>query len=60
MNRSKIHTLLLEAHKRGVQLAKETSIRTNVPLVVERNGKIIEIPPKYKYVRKPLKTSKKK
>jgi hypothetical protein len=60
MARSKIHELLLEAHQRGIKLAKEISIRTKVPLVVEKNGKIIEIPPKYKYVRVPVKAPKKK
>lgn len=59
MIRPKIHTLLLEAHKRGIKLAKENSIRTRVPLVVEKNGQIIELPPKYKYVRVPVKPKKK-
>ena len=46
--RNKIISLLLEAHERGIELAIETSIRTGVPLVVEKDGKIFEIPPKYK------------
>src|SRR5690625_3126043 len=59
MARPRIHQLLLEAHKRGVRLAEDISARTGVPLVVEKDGKIIEIPPKYQYVRVPIKTSKK-
>ena len=49
-----INELLLEAHKRGIELAKDISIRTGVPLVIEKNGKIIELKPKYKYVRVPI------
>jgi hypothetical protein len=49
-----INALLLEAHKRGIELAIDTSIRTGVPLVVEKDGKIIEIKPKFKYVRVPI------
>lgn len=46
-----VQELLLEAHQKGVQQAIDLSIRTGVPLVVEENGKIREIKPKYKYVR---------
>ncbi len=60
MKNSQINKLLLEAHDRSVELAIDTSIRTGVPLVVEKNGKIIEIQPKYEYVRIPLKKPKKK
>lgn len=60
MSKSKIHELLLEAHKRGIKLAKDISIRTKVPLVVEKNGKIIEIQPQFEYVRVPIKKDKKK
>jgi hypothetical protein len=52
--------ILLEAHKRGVEQAIEISIRTGVPLVVEKGGKILELKPEYKYVKVPLKPSKKK
>jgi len=52
--------LILEAHQRSIELAIDTSIRTGVPLVVEREGKIIEIEPQYKYVRVPIKAAKKK
>jgi hypothetical protein len=54
--------ILLEGHRRGVELAIDNSIRTGVPLVIEKNGKIIKIKPKYKYVRVPIKakSSKKK
>jgi hypothetical protein len=57
--RKSINTLLLEAHERGIELAIETSIRTGVPLVVEKEGKIFEIEPKYKYVRVPIKSAQK-
>jgi hypothetical protein len=48
---SDIHEILLEAHRKGVEQAIDLSIRTGVSLVVEINGKIREIKPKYKYVR---------
>lgn len=43
-----IHQLLLDAHKQGVEQAIDLSIRTGTPLIVEKNGKIIELQPKYK------------
>jgi hypothetical protein len=49
-----IHEILLEAHRKGVEQAIDLSIRTGVPLVVEKNGKIMEIKPQYKYVRVPI------
>ena len=54
-----INEMLLKAHARGIELAIETSIRTGVPLVISKNGKIVEIPPKFKYVRVPIKRSRK-
>lgn len=60
MPRSNLRELLLQAHDRSLELAIETSIRTGVPLVIEKNGKIVEVPPQYKYVRVPLKATKKK
>jgi hypothetical protein len=50
--------LLLQAHKRGIKKAIDDSIRTGVPLVAMKNGEIVEIKPKYKYVRVPIKPSK--
>ncbi len=52
--------LLLDGHQRGIELAKERSIRTGVPLVVEKNGKIVELKPKYKYIKVPIHSAKKK
>lgn len=52
--------ILLKAHQMGVEYAIDLSIRTGVPLVVEKNGKIFEIKPKYKYVRVPIKSNTKK
>ncbi len=46
-----IEELLLEAHRKGVEQAIDLSARTGVPLVIEENGKIKRIEPKYKYVR---------
>lgn len=51
-----ITELVLEVHERSFQLAMEKSIQTGVPLVVEKNGKIVEIKPKYKYIKVPIKT----
>ena len=48
---SDIQKILLEAHRQGIEEAIDLSIRTGVPLVVEENGKIRKIKPKYKYVR---------
>ena len=50
--------IMLEAHRRGIEYASDLSIRTGVPLVVEKKGKIIEIKPKYKYIKVPIKSSK--
>lgn len=55
---SDIHEILLEAHRKGVEQAIDLSIRTGVSLIVEINGKIREIKPKYKYVRVPIHSSK--
>lgn len=49
-----INEILLEAHRKGVEQAIDLSIRTGVPLVIEKDGKIIEIKPKFKYVRVPI------
>lgn len=52
--------ILLEAHKRGQEKAIDDSIRSGVPLVVKKNGKIVKIKPKYKYVLVPITPKKKK
>ena len=59
-NKFDINQILLEAHERSIERAIETSIRTGTSLVVAKNGKIIEIKPKYKYVRVPIKPLKRK
>lgn len=53
-----VNEMLLEARKKGVEQAIDLSIRTGIPLVVEKDGKIKEIKPKYKYIRVPIKTDK--
>lgn len=55
-----IQDILLEAHRRGVEQAIDLSIRTGVPLVVMKNGKIKEVKPKFKYVLVPIKSTKAK
>lgn len=57
-NKIDIHEFLLEAHRKGVEQAIDLSIRTGIPLVVEENGKIKEIKPKYRYVRVPIRSAK--
>lgn len=60
MSNPDIKEIFLEAHDRSIELAIDRSIRTGVPLVIEKNGKLIDIPPKYKYVRVPIKSSSKR
>lgn len=55
-----IEELLLEAHRKGVEQAIDLSARTGIPLVVEENGKIKKIKPKYKYVRVPIQSKEAK
>lgn len=55
-----IHDMLLEAHRKGVEQAIDLSIRTGTSLVIEKEGKIKEIKPKYKYVRVPIRAEKTK
>lgn len=57
-HKQNINEMLLEAHKKGVEQAIDLSIRTGVPLVVEKDGKIKEVKPKYKYIRVPIKADK--
>jgi hypothetical protein len=54
-----INKMLLEAHRKGIEQAIDLSIRTGVPLVIQKEGKILEIKPKYKYVLVPIKSKKK-
>ena len=63
MSKSKapdINRMLLEAHKIGVKRAVEMSARSKIPLVVYENGRIKLLKPKFKYIRVPVETSKKK
>ncbi len=55
-----INEILLEAHQKGVEQAIDLSIRTGIPLVIEKDGVIREIKPKYKYVRVPIRANKAK
>lgn len=55
-----LHNILLKAHAKGIEQAIDLSIRTGVPLVEYRNGKVIKVYPKYKYVKVPIKSRQKK
>jgi hypothetical protein len=55
-----IFKIILRAHKRSIEKAIDTSIRTGTSLVVEKNGKIVKIKPKFKYVLVPIEAKKKK
>ena len=60
-----IKKILLKAHREGVKSAVDLSARTGLLLVVEREGKIVEVKAPYKYVKVPVsaksvKRSKKK
>lgn len=57
-NSTCIHELLLEAHRKGIEKVIDLSIRTGMPLVIEREGEIEELQPKYKYVRIPINSNK--
>ena len=46
----------LTAHKKGVESAIEDSIRSGIPLVIEKEGKIIHVKPQYKYIKVPIDT----
>lgn len=53
-----INEMLLEAHKKGIEQATDLSIRTGISLVVEKDGKIREVKPKYKYILVPINKDK--
>ena len=55
-----INDSLLKGHKLGIQKAKDIASRTNTSLIVQKGDKIVAVKPKYKYVRVPVKTAKKK
>lgn len=60
-----IKKILLKAHREGIKSAVDLSARTGFPLIVEREGKIVEVKAPYKYVKVPVsaksvKKSKKK
>ncbi len=58
--KTNLHEILLDAHRRGIEQAIDLSIRTGVPLVIEKDGKIVKLKPKYKYVLVPIKSNKPK
>jgi hypothetical protein len=52
--------IILAAQKRSYQIAFEAAVRTGTALIVNRNGKIVRVKPKFKYVMVPIKSAKKK
>lgn len=58
MDDDELFEIILEAHRKGVEQAIDLSIRTGTPLIAGRNGKIVKIYPKYKYVKVPIKPKK--
>lgn len=59
-NKKNINEVFLEAHQRGVKQAIDLSIRTGTSLVIEKDGVITEIKPKYKYILVPIQPAKTK
>ncbi len=55
-----ITELLLKGHKRGIKKAIDIASRTRTSLIIQKDDKIVAVKPKYKYVRVPIKSSKKK
>ena len=55
-----IDRILLKAHAKSYQRAFETAVRTGTALIFSRNGKIVRVKPKYKYVMVPIKATRKK
>lgn len=53
-----INSIILEAHRKGVEAAIDLSFRTGTSLIIEKDGKIQEIKPKFKYVLVPIHESK--
>lgn len=60
MDDQEILQIIIKSQEKAYQAALETAIRTGTSLVGSRNGKPVEIKPKYKYVLVPIKPSKKK
>jgi len=53
-HKTDMHEAILKAHREGIEQAIDLSIRTGVPLVIEENGVIREITPKFKYIKVPI------
>ena len=49
-----INDILLKAHRKGVLKAIDDSERTGIPLAVYQDGKVVTVPPKFKYLRVPV------
>ncbi len=59
-NKPDVTDILLKGARRSVRRAIDIASRTNTSLIVEKDGKIVAVKPKYKYIRVPVKTAKKK
>lgn len=55
-----INQQIIDAWPRVIERAVETSIRTQTPLVVMKDGKLTEVMPPYKYILVPTKPAKRK
>jgi len=47
-----LNEIILEAHERSFQRAFETAVRTGTALVFSRNGKIVEVRPPFRIVKR--------
>ncbi len=54
-----INDQILKSHKKSIKKAIDTASRTNTRLIIQKDDKIVAVKPKYKYVRVPVKASKK-
>ena len=52
--------IILEGHKQGIKNAIEIACRKNTSLIVQKGDKLVEVKPKYKYIRVRIKKIKKK
>ena len=55
-----IDEMILKAHERSFNRAFEVAVRTGTALVYERNGKIVEIKPPFRYELVPIQPTRKK
>lgn len=54
-----VNDQILKSHKKIIQKAIDVASRTNTNLIIQKDDKIIAVKPNYKYVRVPVKKTKK-